>query len=122
MTDPCVFCEIIVGNEPADIVWEWPSVLMITPLNPVTPGHLLVIPKKHVKDFTDDPVESGFAMVCAAEYAMDLEEDMNLITSKGKNATQSVFHLHIHLVPRRKDDGLALPWYSGKGNHGSRTD
>ena len=54
----------------------------------------------------------------ASELAADLGGDMNLITSKGRPATQSVFHLHLHLVPRKVDDGLALPWYSGK--HGRR--
>ena len=116
MTD-CVFCDIVAGTSPADIILDWPSILIFTPLNPVVEGHVLVIPKKHVADFTEDPVESGFTMVAAAEYARDFDMPMNLITSRGREATQSVFHLHLHLVPRAKDDGLALPWYSGKGNH-----
>lgn len=113
----CIFCEIVAGHAPAQIVMDWPDALVFVPLKPVVEGHLLVIPKTHVADFTEDPIVSGFAMVAAAEFAADDDRPMNLITSKGREATQSVFHLHLHLVPRAKDDGLALPWYSGRGNH-----
>lgn len=115
---PCPFCEIVAGREFGEIVHEWDDTFAIHPLNPVTPGHVLVIPKAHVSDFTAAPEVSGRAMTCAAELAPLVfpgQDDWNLITSKGRAATQSVFHLHLHLVPRAENDGLALPWYSGKG-------
>ena len=56
----------------------------------------------------------------ASILAHAMRQPMNLITSKGREATQSVFHMHLHLVPRAKDDGLALPWYSGRGGHSKR--
>lgn len=81
------------------------------PLNPVGPGHRVFVPKKHVVDFFDDP--DTFAEVCrvVSICASNLYE-YNVITSKGRNATQSVFHLHVHLVPRTEGDGLTLPWTS----------
>jgi histidine triad (HIT) family protein len=115
--DPCVFCEIVAGRAPATVVRDWPDALAIVPLNPVTDGHTLVMPKIHSTDFTTSSEALLWAMMCAAALGREMGGPMNLITSKGTEATQSVFHLHLHLVPRAKDDGLALPWYSGKGNH-----
>ncbi len=115
MTEPpCPFCEIAAGRAPATIVREWDDVFAITPLNPVVDGHTLVIPKRHVRDFAQAPYTAADTMRCASELAYELDRPMNLITSKGREATQSVFHLHLHLVPRAENDGLALPWYSGK--------
>lgn len=113
----CVFCQIVTGEAPATIVREWPGALAFVPLAPVVEGHTLVIPKRHVPDFAAYADDSAEAMFAAAQLARDMGGPMNLITSKGREATQSVFHLHLHLVPRKADDGLALPWYSGKGNH-----
>lgn len=112
--DPCVFCEIEAGNAPAQIVREWPRAFAIVPLNPVVEGHTLVIPRPHVTDFAERPSVSAVAMLCASELAAEMGGPMNIITSKGREATQSVFHLHLHLVPRAGNDGLALPWHSGR--------
>ncbi|MEU3903278.1 HIT domain-containing protein [Streptomyces goshikiensis] len=112
MTD-CPFCEIIAGRAPAQIVQEWDDALAIIPLNPVVDGHVLVIPRDHVQDFGTDPDITALTMYRAAELASGTQP-MNLITSRGRAATQSVFHLHLHLVPRAANDGLALPWYSGR--------
>lgn len=118
---PCPFCEIVVGRAPANYVHEWPDTIAITPLNPVVDGHTLVIPKVHVTDFGEDPMVTATTMHRAAEIARVWPAvPMNLITSRGREATQSVFHLHLHLVPRAEGDGLALPWYSGKKSTGSK--
>ncbi|MFD3336120.1 HIT family protein [Streptomyces sp. NPDC058700] len=117
--EPCPFCEINTGRAPATFVHEWSDAIAIIPLNPVVDGHTLVIPKTHVTDFADDPDVSGATARRAAQLCRDLDlMHANLITSRGVHATQSVFHLHLHLVPRAADDGLALPWYSGKGGRG----
>jgi histidine triad (HIT) family protein len=110
--DPCVFCEIVAGQAPATVIQEWDDALAIVPLGPVADGHTLVIPKQHVADFGENPDVSGATMRRAAELAAG-GQPMNVITSRGREATQSVFHLHLHLIPRAKNDGLALPWYSG---------
>lgn len=114
VNNPCIFCRIVDGQAPATVVKEDDLCIVIEPLNPVVEGHVLVIPKKHTRDFADEYVTAAYAMVTASLYAHSNPGEYNLITSKGKNATQSVFHLHIHLVPRRENDRLALPWFSGK--------
>lgn len=108
--DTCVFCGIVAAKSSTKITEDWLHTIVFEPLNPVTPGHMLVVPKRHVSDFADDPITSGYTMLRAAEYAKAAGGDFNLITSKGTAATQTVFHLHVHLVPRREGDGLALPW------------
>jgi len=106
----CVFCQIVQGQAPATVVREWPDALAFVPLGPVVPGHTLVVPKAHVADFTAPGPAPTLAMAAASELARDLGGSMNLITSAGAPATQTVFHLHLHLVPRAAGDGLALPW------------
>ncbi|WP_327223055.1 HIT domain-containing protein [Streptomyces platensis] len=116
--DLCPFCEIVAGRAPATIVREWPDALAIVPFGPVVDGHLLVIPKQHVRDFGENPDVSAASMRRAAELSAG-RGPMNLITSRGREATQSVWHCHLHLVPRAAGDGLALPWYSGRGRKAS---
>lgn len=107
----CVFCRIVAGSEPATVVRRWSDAIAIVPLNPVVAGHVLVIPIRHVQDYLEDPAVTGMVAARASEIA---PHPSNLITSAGAEATQSVYHLHVHVVPRRENDGLALPWYSGK--------
>ncbi|AMM11232.1 HIT family protein [Streptomyces albidoflavus] len=111
MTASCVFCAITAGRAPAQVVKEWDDAIAIVPLGPVTAGHVLVIPRVHVADFADDPEVTGATARRAAQLCRDLHlVHANLITSRGVHATQSVWHLHLHLVPRAATDGLALPW------------
>ena len=105
----CPFCEIVAGRAPAEKVREWDHALAIVPLAPVTPGHVLVIPKRHVQDAGVLPWLTGRVFQCAAEMINEVGP-ANLITSVGAEATQTIFHLHLHLVPRHEGDGLALPW------------
>ena len=103
----CVFCDRInrgeYVNADSRVVW-------FEPLNPVTPGHMLFVPRLHVWSASADPGECGAAMRAAARYARMVGGDFNLITSSGEAATQTVWHLHVHYVPRREGDGLHLPW------------
>lgn len=110
----CPFCEIIAGREEATVVRDWPNALAIVPIKPVTEGHTLVLPKDHAPDFTSGSETLLWAMMGAAQLGRELGGDMNLITSRGPAATQTVFHLHLHVIPRRAGDGLALPWAPGK--------
>lgn len=110
MAEPCVFCRIVAGEESARVVHEWRYAVAFEPRNPVVPGHVLVVPRTHVCDFAEDPLISAEVMRCTAQLAIP---PCNVITSAGSAATQSVFHLHLHIVPRTAGDGLALPWSGG---------
>lgn len=107
MTPPCVFCTRIAGGEydsTSDMVYNF------EPLNPVTPGHRLFVPSEHVAAAATTPGVTGRVFKVASQWAAGAGEAFNLITSAGGPATQTVQHLHVHYVPRRFDDGLALPW------------
>tara|TARA_R110002012_G_scaffold255141_2_gene434849 strand:+ start:96 stop:398 length:303 start_codon:yes stop_codon:yes gene_type:complete len=91
-------------------VSETKTCYIFEPLNPAVKGHLLVVNKIHTKDFTDEPDVFAETARVAGWVANQLGGDFNLITSKGHNATQTVFHCHIHLVPRKENDNLKLPW------------
>lgn len=106
----CVFCKIVTGLEPANFINRVYATTFIEPKNPVTPGHVLAIPHHHVEDFAESPSTTATVMGDVAEYAKQLGYPCNIITSKGAEATQTVFHMHVHIVPRREDDGLHLPW------------
>jgi histidine triad (HIT) family protein len=106
----CPFCEIIAGAAPATVIRQWPNAIAIVPLEPVTDGHTLVIPTEHATDFSASSEALFWALMCAAQLAREMPGDMNLITSRGPAATQTVPHLHLHLIPRREGDGLKLPW------------
>jgi histidine triad (HIT) family protein len=115
----CVFCKICDGEAPAAIALETRNVVAFVPLNPVTPGHLLFVPRSHYRDAAHSPETTGHVMMVAARFAAAQNVPFNLITSAGVEASQSVFHFHVHLVPRRFDDGLALPW-TGQAERESR--
>lgn len=102
----CVFCARI---EAGSFAYAFTHAVAFEPLRPVTRGHLLVVPRVHVADFASNPLVTAMTASVAAQLAADLG-DCNLITSRGTDATQTVFHLHLHLVPRRMGDGLELPW------------
>lgn len=112
----CVFCEIVAGRAPATVVEKWPGAIAIAPLGPVTPGHTLIVPKPHVRDAAEDPWTTAKVMYQAAKFAGRFES-FNIITSAGAAATQSVPHLHIHVVPRTEDDQLMVPWGTTFGDN-----
>ena len=113
----CIFCcpekieanierrLVYVGSDPA---WA-EEVMVFEPLNPVVPGHLLVVPVEHCSDFGEDMDLVQAVSIVASQLMYDVES-ANLITSKGSAATQTVGHLHMHFVPRTEGDGLLLPW------------
>ncbi len=104
----CPFCKRIKAGEYDGTGW---NAVSFVPLNPVTPGHLLVVPLRHVEHALAEPGVTADTMRFAALLARGLGvESCNLITSVGAPATQTVKHLHIHIVPRREGDGLSLPW------------
>jgi histidine triad (HIT) family protein len=109
LTPDCVFCDIVAGQAPATVVAASDAAVAIVPLDPVVDGHVIVLPRHHVAYATTDPELTGEVMTLAATFAQR-HHAANLITSIGHEATQTVFHLHIHVVPRHEGDGLCLPW------------
>ncbi|MGW9211781.1 HIT family protein [Embleya sp. NPDC055664] len=106
----CAFCAIAVGEAPAVIIREWPDAFAVRPRGGgVNNGHVFVLPRVHVADAGTDPEVTAAVMRRAAELMAE-HPAANIITSKGKAASQSVLHLHVHVVPRQEDDRLPLPW------------
>jgi histidine triad (HIT) family protein len=104
----CVFCARIKRGE---YDYGDPRCVAFPPLLPVVPGHFLVIPRRHVSSVFASPESAGQALTFAGYLANQMGLGAaNFITSAGKDATQTVFHLHIHIVPRIEGDGLLLPW------------
>ena len=111
----CVFCAIVAGQAPAIRVYEDDDYLAILDIRPFTRGHTLVFPKQHAVDLTDTPPATVAAMVvlgqriARAARASGLHADGNNIAiNDGKAAFQSVFHIHLHVVPRHTGDKLAF--------------
>lgn len=108
--DDCPFCAILAGRAPATIDRAWPDAIAIRPRRGgVNDSHVLVIPNTHVADAGENPAVTAAVMARAAELVAE-RPSANLITSKGKPATQSVPHLHVHVITRTAGDGLPLPW------------
>jgi diadenosine tetraphosphate (Ap4A) HIT family hydrolase len=111
----CVFCAIVAGDAPAIRVYEDEDLLAILDIRPFTRGHTLVFPKQHVVDLTDTAPETVAAMsvlgqrIARAARVSGLHADGNNIAiNDGKAAFQSVFHVHLHVVPRRNGDKLSF--------------
>lgn len=109
----CVFCQIIQGKLPVSVVYEDDVFLIIMDAYPLTPGHVLVIPKQHhqyVGDLKGQDQKRLFELgvvlmngVCNAGFS---NGDSNLLLNDGKHANQTVPHLHLHVIPRSKNDFL----------------
>lgn len=112
----CPFCDKIAngGDEHGPVVYESKTVRSFAPLNPVTEGHRLFVPIFHAPRAESNVSVTGAVFTQAARCARWAGyAAYNLIQSNGAAATQSVPHMHVHLVPRRDGDGLALPWSGG---------
>ena len=111
----CVFCAIVAGDAPAIRIYEDDDYLALLDIRPFTRGHTLVVPKRHTVDLTDTPPETVAQLtvlgqrIARAARASGLHADGNNIAiNDGKAAFQSVFHIHLHVVPRRDGDKLAF--------------
>jgi histidine triad (HIT) family protein len=123
MVDPdCIFCKIVAGEIPATIVDEDERTIAFMDISPATRGHALVIPREHSPDLLSIGREDLLAVAVAsrrlAERAKErLQADgVNLVNSCGAVAWQSVFHFHMHVIPRYEGDPLRLPWVPAPGD------
>ena len=113
--DGCVFCDIVAGTAPASVVHDDDLSLGFLDIRPVTPGHLLVIPKRHATDLAElDEATGGHLCAVAMRLARALRrsglrcDGVNLFLADGEAAGQEVFHVHLHLIPRFAGDGFRL--------------
>jgi histidine triad (HIT) family protein len=113
--DDCIFCAIAAGDGPAEIVQEDDHTVAFMDINPWTRGHALVIPRKHAKNlFEIEDDELGHVAVAAKRLATRMRDTLgcdgiNLLNSAEPAAWQTVFHFHVHVIPRYEDDPLRLP-------------
>jgi histidine triad (HIT) family protein len=118
----CIFCKIVAGELPASIVDQDERTIAFMDINPATRGHALVIPRNHTPDLLSiDPDELGAVVGAAQRLAVRAKQGLgadgvNLLNSCGAVAWQTVFHFHIHVVPRYEDDPLRLPWVPSPGD------
>jgi len=112
----CIFCKIIAGQIPCTKVYEDAACLVFMDINPISPGHTLVVPKKHYEAITEMPAEEAAALyrpipaLAAAVKAALKAEALNVLQNNGRAAGQAVDHLHVHLIPRWVGDGLGFRW------------
>jgi histidine triad (HIT) family protein len=111
----CIFCEIVHGAGEASICYEDASAIAFMDIQPVNAGHVLIVPRDHYESLNDVP--SAVAMHLF-EVALQLgpivrqlseSDDLNIVVNSGEAAGQDVFHYHVHLIPRRADDGFDVP-------------
>ncbi len=123
MSDPdCIFCKIVAGELPGQIVEEDERTIAFMDVNPATRGHLLVIPRTHARNLLEiSPEDLGATIAAAQRMAQRVNERLapagiNLINACGSAAWQTVFHFHVHVIPRYQDDPLKLPWVPEPGD------
>jgi len=123
MSDPdCIFCRIVAGELPAQIVDSDERTIAFLDISPASRGHALVIPRRHARDLLEiDPEDLAAVAIAAQRLARRMPERLgvagiNLLNSCGAPAWQTVFHLHIHVIPRYEGDPLRLPWIPSPGD------
>jgi histidine triad (HIT) family protein len=123
MRDPdCIFCKIVAGELPATIVAQDEQTVSFMDINPATRGHALVVPRAHAEDLLSIDSELLEAVVVAAQRLAATAKErlgadgVNLLNSCGAAAWQTVFHFHVHVIPRYADDPLRLPWQPAPGD------
>ena len=122
-SDPdCLFCRIVAGTIPSETIDSDERTVAFMDINPATPGHALVVSREHSADLLEIGEEDLTSTILAAQrLAKHMKEvldadGINLINACGSAAWQTVFHFHIHVVPRYDDDPLKLPWVPEPGD------
>jgi histidine triad (HIT) family protein len=121
MADDCLFCGIVAGSIPSETIDSDERTVAFMDINPATAGHALVVPRAHSADLLEIGAEDLSATTLAAQRLAKrmkvvlATDGVNLINACGAAAWQTVFHFHIHVVPRYEDDPLKLPWIPEAG-------
>ncbi|HJC51647.1 MAG TPA: HIT family protein [Candidatus Anaerostipes avistercoris] len=114
--EDCVFCKIVSGDIPSNTIYENSEFKVIMDASPAAKGHVLVLPKEHYKDIYDiDAETAGKLFQLAAVVARALKEvlncdGLNILQNNGVIAGQTVFHFHMHLIPRYEGDDVTVKW------------
>ncbi len=113
--DDCIFCEIVRGSAPASLVYQDEVASAFMDIQPVNPGHVLVIPNRHATNLSELPPESGgYLFQLAQRVAAALRrssircEGIDLFLADGEVAGQEIFHVHLHVIPRYQGDGFGF--------------
>lgn len=115
----CIFCKLADGEIPTATLYEDDDFRVILDQGPATKGHALILPKKHYADLYEIPEETAArAMVLAKRMAEVMTDALkcdgfNLVQNNGTAAGQTVFHFHLHLIPRYKEDNAGITWKPG---------
>lgn len=118
--DNCIFCKIANGDIPSKTIYEDEEFRVILDLGPAARGHALILPKNHYADLYELPEETvSHVMLLAKKMAVRMKEKLscdgfNLVQNNGETAGQTVFHFHMHLIPRYRDDGQKIGWNPGE--------
>ncbi len=119
----CVFCEIVRGESPASVVYSDDQVLAFMDIQPVNPGHLLVVPRAHAAYLAElngttggHLFEVGMKLAAAVRRSGVRCEGVNLFLADGEEAGQDIFHVHLHVIPRFRGDGFGLRFSPGYYN------
>jgi histidine triad (HIT) family protein len=115
--DPdCIFCKLIAGEIPGEIVDSDERTVTVMDINPATRGHVVVIPREHAENLLAVSEEDLAATMAAARRMVErmnatiAPAGFNVLNNMGRAAWQSIFHFHVHVIPRYADDPLQLPW------------
>jgi histidine triad (HIT) family protein len=113
--DECVFCKVVKGTVPESVVYDDNEVLAFMDIQPVNPGHVLVIPKVHASRLSNLDEETGTHMFKVGMHVAEAVkrsgikcEGVNLLLSDGRAAFQEILHVHLHVIPRFEGDGLHI--------------
>ena len=118
--DDCIFCKIANGEIPSNTLYEDDSFRVILDLGPASKGHSLILPKSHAANIYELPDETAAkAMILGKKMATAMtkalhSDGFNLVQNNGEPAGQTVFHFHMHLIPRYKNDKSGFGWKPGK--------
>jgi histidine triad (HIT) family protein len=116
----CIFCKIAAGEIPSATIYEDEDFRVILDLGPATKGHALILPKQHFADITQMPEElTAKAFVLAKKIVTFMKgalpsDGYNIVQNNGEAAGQTVFHFHIHLIPRYTNDHAGVGWKPGE--------
>lgn len=118
--DNCVFCKIVDGVIPSSTIYEDEDFKVILDISPASKGHAIIIPKTHVENVFELPenlASKVFAVASKVAKAMKAElqcDGFNILQNNGEVAGQTVFHFHMHLIPRYKEDQVTIKWCPGQ--------